>query len=261
MSLRDFQDLFVEALYRPEATGMSDLTRQPGFTVYRNTVIKGAVDALLANFPTVERLVGREWMVAAATLYAQQSPPRDARLIFHGEGFADFLDRFEHARALPYLGNVARLDWLWTQCHTAVDEPGLDLERIARLPPDRLADLHLKPRVAARWGWYADQPVFSIWRLNREGSAMPQSLPWQGEGALLVRSAGVVGWHPLDAGGCAFLDACAAGQSLAHAARCGSDIQPSLDVLDLLTQLARADVFAEAVLHPAHGAAHGHAAH
>ena len=52
-SLTDFQDLFVEALYNPEADTLTLLTDQPGFSVYRNTVMKGAVDALLANFPTV----------------------------------------------------------------------------------------------------------------------------------------------------------------------------------------------------------------
>jgi hypothetical protein len=244
MKLQAFQDAFVEALYDPAATTLPMLTEQPGFTVYRNTVMKGAVDALHANFPTVERLVGNDWLVAAASIHARQTPPSDARLIHHGSAFPAFLDHFEHARELPYLGNVARLDLMWTHCHTACDEQGIDLNHIARLAPEQLASLSLKPRAAARWAWFADQPVFSIWRHNREGLAMPEQLDWRGEGALLVRSAGAVGWQALDVGGCGFLDACAAGQTLTQAAEHASSLQPSLDILELLTRLISADVFA-----------------
>ena len=244
MNLSEFQDAFVGALYDRESAALAMLSAQPGFKVYRNTVMKGAVDALQANFPTVVRLVGSEWLQAAAAIHARQSPPSDSRLIHHGAEFPAFLDQFEHARELPYLGNVARLDLLWTQCHAAADEPGIDVNQIAALAPEGLAELQLTPRAAARWSWFADQPVFSIWHHNREALPMPDPLQWQGEGALLVRSEGVVHWQPLDIGGCAFLDACASGQNLAQAAEHASNIQPSLDILDLLTRLVSADVFA-----------------
>ena len=49
-SLASFQDAFVDALYDTESSTMDSLTQQPGFAVYRNTVLKGTTDALLANF-------------------------------------------------------------------------------------------------------------------------------------------------------------------------------------------------------------------
>ncbi|TDV72437.1 DNA-binding domain-containing protein [Pseudomonas sp. LP_7_YM] len=243
MRLSAFQDAFVEALYDPQASCLPILTEQPGFTVYRNTVMRAAVGALHANFPTVERLVGKDWFAAAAALHARQSTPLDARLIYHGAGFPAFLDQFEHAQSLPYLGDVARLDLLWTQCHTAMDEAGIDVPRIASLAPEQLASLRLTPKASARWAWFAHQPVFSIWRHNREGLQMPEHLCWQGEGALLVRSGGAVDWHALDIGDCAFLDACAAGKPLAQAAVHASDAQASLDIFKLLTRLISARVF------------------
>ena len=64
LSLGRFQDAFVDALQGVEPAALDEadrliatLTAQPGFAVYRNTVMKGCVDALRANFPTVERLV------------------------------------------------------------------------------------------------------------------------------------------------------------------------------------------------------------
>lgn len=60
-SLAAFQDAFVAALTgAPDSAAgeVAALVGQPGFAVYRNTLAKGCVDALRANFPAVERLVG-----------------------------------------------------------------------------------------------------------------------------------------------------------------------------------------------------------
>lgn len=69
-SLRQFQDAFALALLDPlvqPAARIAQLARQPGFAVYRNTVMKACIDALQANFPSVARLVGEAWFRAAAT--------------------------------------------------------------------------------------------------------------------------------------------------------------------------------------------------
>ena len=55
-----FQDAFAEALLAPSGAvaNSPELTRliaQPGFAVYRNTVMKGCIDALQANYPAVGR--------------------------------------------------------------------------------------------------------------------------------------------------------------------------------------------------------------
>ena len=45
-----------------------------GIAVYRNTSIKGRIDALEANYPTVSRLVGTEWFRAAAREFVEAEP-------------------------------------------------------------------------------------------------------------------------------------------------------------------------------------------
>lgn len=108
-----FQDDFLRAILAPPGiappwTPITPLTQQPGFKVYRNTVLKGCVDALAANFPTVLRLVGEDWFRAAALIHVCAEPPRSVCLIEYGQEFADFLSGFEPAAALPYLPDVAR---------------------------------------------------------------------------------------------------------------------------------------------------------
>lgn len=62
-TLARFQDDFVQSLLAPQSdmpSTLRTLTLQPGFAVYRNTVMKGCIDALQANFPAVLRPVGEE---------------------------------------------------------------------------------------------------------------------------------------------------------------------------------------------------------
>ena len=72
MRLSDFQDGLASALLPPPGAGapppawLDALLAQPGFAVYRNTVAKGCIDALQANYPAVHALVGTDWLRAAA---------------------------------------------------------------------------------------------------------------------------------------------------------------------------------------------------
>lgn len=245
-SLANFQDRFAQALFASEADvgpDISALAHQPGFAVYRNTVMKGCIDALQANYPAIVRLVGEQWFRAAAAVYVRERRPQDARMLYYGEGFADFLTQFEPAADLPYLAHVARLDRLWTEAHGARDEPALAPAALSGLAPDVLANTVLHPHAAAHWRWFAEQPIYTIWRRNREAPDDDSEIAWQGEGALLVRPHGAVAWIALDAAGCAFLDACMAGRPLADAAAAALGARQDTDLARLLSTLLDAGAF------------------
>lgn len=247
-ALARFQAGFAEALFASEDgtdPAIRRLAAQPAFAVYRNTVMRGCIDALESNFPAVARLVGSAWFRAAAAVHVAAEPPRDGRLMHYGHGFADFLAHFEPAAALDYLPGVARLDALWCEAHVAVDAELLDAARLARCEPDRLARLVLVPHPAARWAWFADRPIFSIWRRNRAPSVTDDAaeLAWHGEGALITRPADAVAWRQVGEADCAFLDACAAGLPLAEAAERALVVAPDVDLSGLLERLLRAGAF------------------
>lgn len=248
MKLAQFQNAFVEALYQRPAPALLDLTTQPAFAVYRNTVLKGCVDALCANFPSVERLVGTSWMRAAASDYALRSPPEDGRLVCYGSDFPDYLGALLNLAELPWLADVARLDHDWLGAFCAEDEPVVEPASLASITPGDLANLCLMPRRPVRWRWCPTHPVYSLWHYNREGLDWRDEIPWHGEGALLVGSTEGVSHQPLEHAGCVFLDACAAGHSLDRASALALEIQTDLDFTDLLGRLMRAGVFRPLVL-------------
>lgn len=227
-SLGGFQDAFAAALIANDDTDVDerlhDVVSQPGFAVYRNTVMSATVDALAANFPSVVRLVGERWFRAAAAEFARTNLPREPALIVYGEAFADFLEAFAPARELPYLPVVARLDRLWLEAHIAADDAVLPAAALTTLAPEQLASSVLRPHATARWLHCASLPAYSIWRRNHrtEKANETTDITWQGEGALLVRPRADVLDAPLSAADCAFLDVCAAGRSVLDAAQAAS---------------------------------------
>jgi hypothetical protein len=247
-ALSRFQDGFAQALLAVPADGAQEpfaLARQAGFAVYRNTVLKGLVDALQANYPAVARLVGEDWFRAAAALHARSHTPADGRLMLYGAGFADFLDAFAPAADLPYLSGVARLDRCWSEAHAAADAKPLPATALLALPLAQLAALVLRPHPAARWRWFDGMPIFTLWQRQRDAQEhdLGEPLAWQAEGALITRPAAAVQWQQLSAGGCAFLDACAAGRTLSEAAAQAQTRQADIELDQLMSLLLQAGAF------------------
>ena len=218
-SLAAFQRRFAAALFaEPGSASLDAVASQPGFAVYRNTVMRGAVDALAANFPTVLQLVGVGWFERAARDFVRSHLPREGSLAAYGEGFADVLESLAAAEELPYLPGVARLDRAWTEAHLAADAPVLAAASLADLAPQALLDAALVPHPSARWLSFDAVPAFTIWRRHRERLPLDDDLLWQDESGLVVRPSGEVAWLAIDADAAAFLSACAQGLSFAEAA-------------------------------------------
>lgn len=251
-SLADYQDAFAAALLPGEAADLAPelraLARQPGFAVYRNTVMTGCLDALQANFPAVERLVGEAWFRAAARVYAQRNLPEAPALLLYGDAFPAFLEAFAPARDLPYLHAVARVDRLWSEAHVAADAPSLDPAVLGHLPPADIGRIALQPHPAARWLWNDDWPVRTLWSRNRaEDACSCEGIAWIGEGVLLSRPDEAVLVTALGRGGARLLDACAAGAAIGDAVAAALAAAPGTDLAGLIADLLRAGAFSRVV--------------
>jgi len=245
-SLTRFQDDFAQALLAPDAAAspaLAALTAQPAFAIYRNTVMKGCIDALQANYPAVTRLVGEEWLRAAAAIYVRDALPARPMLLEYGADFACFLAQFEAAAELPYLPGVAQLDRYWTEAHAAASADALVPAVLTALVSGNFFRARLQPHAATRWAWFSDAPVYSIWSRNRSDAIFDGDIEWQPEGALLTRPGDSVQWCALDRAGCEFLDTCTAGGTLADAAQAALDVQPDADLGRLMAKLLEAGAF------------------
>lgn len=245
-ALQRFQDGFARALI--DGLGPADaegelayLVSQPGFAVYRNTVMKGCIDALQANYPAVNGFVGEEWFRAAAGVFVRTHLPRQPVLLEYGEAFAAFLDAFQPAAELPGLAHLARLDRYWTEAHIAHDEAPVAASAVARLDAAQLSGAVLHPHASARWCCFDVARVVSMWRGLR-GFDAPRDEP-ETAGLLIVRPRDIVRTLGLDRADCAFLDACAEGGTLAAAAHATLAADPHTDLSLTLARLLDAGAF------------------
>ncbi len=218
---------------------------QFGFEVYRNTVRKGCIDALQANYPTVARVAGGEWFRAVANLYVVGELPSQPCLMAYGESFPNFLQHFEPAQSMPYLYGLAKLDRCWTEAHVAADAPVMSADSLSELAekPIELCVLRLHP--ATRWCVDAAHPTDTLWqreRLQKEQSSGDEPPTWAAEATLLTRPNSQVQWMSLSLGGAAFLQAFDSSRTCSLLLALGEaiEIEPSLNASNLLAQLVNA---------------------
>lgn len=226
--LLEMQCTFAEALLRQTPS------RNRRFSVYRNNVHASLVGALVAHFPVVRRLVGEEFFEATAVAFLRKHPPHTPVLSEYGFAFAGFLQSFAPAAELPYLPDVARLEWALNVAHNAVDAASLGLEALATLPPESAAEKHLILHPAA-FVISSPWPVVSIWTANtRDEEIHDLDSRGGGETALVTRPGLEVSVAMLPAGADMFIAALGRGEALGDAVT----ITESIERFDLAATLA-----------------------
>lgn len=249
-SLRDTQSRIADAVLDGNLDAVAALVRNDRLSsaerlrIYRNHTLTSLATALCDNFPVVRRLVGDEFFRAAAKRFVAAHPPRDPCLSAYGTGFADFLAGFEPARALPYLPDVARLEWLRIGVTFAPETPPLDLAALALQPADAQGRLKLALRPAI--GLVASPyPVDRIWSANQETEVPPVDLHAGPVQLLLWRNPEGCRIEHLDAGSFAFFGAAARGATLEEAAEAALTADPEFDLVAALAIHRRCQVLAD----------------
>ena len=174
-SLRELQTEFAEAVFGGDApSGLlmwcAGSHPRRGLEAYRRSVLANLAAAVRTTYPVVGAIVGEAFLDAAARRYALGHPSASGDLNAYGSDFGDFLASFPPAASLPYLPDVARLEWLVHSVYGREDAPPQDLSLLAESPPDRWGDLHFRldpahAAMASRW------PLVRIWEVNQPGYA------------------------------------------------------------------------------------------
>jgi hypothetical protein len=188
-ALRELQLNFVEAVLSGKFDALAECIRAPGSTperrlgIYRNNTISNLRGALREVYPIIEQLVGAEFFSQAAKEFIAAHPSTSGDLNDYGDGFADFLTGFPPAAELPYLPDVARLEWALERAYYAPDQAPLELQRLGEVSPDRYGDLRLKLHPAAAL-IQSDYPLGAIWEFHQPG--------YEGDGFIDLNAGGAM---------------------------------------------------------------------
>lgn len=150
--LRDIQAAFIHDIYTGARTSLTYLDTKIAsterFDIYQNNTLLGLTDILANAFPVLKKIVGDAFFKTIArhyvTSYAQPSGNRHS---FGGQ-LAEFLQAFQPAAALPYLPDIAALEWAYFQAALADDAGTLDFNMLtSAMESDPAFVLGLHPSV------------------------------------------------------------------------------------------------------------------
>jgi hypothetical protein len=175
-SLRELQQRFAVALFADPGTAPAFAiagAHRPAerIAIYRRTVFANYRNALGATYPVVQRLVGKPFFDAAVDAFVRAHPSRGGDLNVYGDAFGAFLAVYPPAGELPYLTDVARLEWAIDEANRAADatrSPDIVLGTLAIAPPERLPALRMRLEPSCRLV-ASEFPVLRIWQVNQAG--------------------------------------------------------------------------------------------
>ena len=248
LPLSERQRQFGAAILNPEAELPDGLVGPDGepslrrFSVYRNNVVVGLIDALKQSFPAVTRIVGDEFMTALSRIYVAHEPPSSPILLHYGAGFADFINSFEPAATVPYLADVARMERAWHEAYHARETPTLNCSTLAGLAPRQFEYVTFTAHPSLRL-IPSSYPALSIWQMNLE-SATPQPIDLaQTEYAIFLRPNAEVEARSVSASSFIFVQELTRGSTVLQALRAAIRHDEMFDLGAHLAELFRMGAF------------------
>ena len=243
-SLAEFQRDFARDLIR-DASPETGTNADPAFNVYRNTWRKALRDALKGNYPVVAALIGEDAFHRLASDHIANTAAPSPIMATYGEGLDQTIGASPLQAPLPYLADMARLEWLVAQARNAAGAEPIDPRFFATLAPEQAESLTLKTVPAAHLARF-ETPVVTIWHAH-QGPDRPASLSphWNSEQALIVRQGSRITVNLVDDATFAFAAALMRGETLGQVAADTMAHHPDDDIGAVLTCLAASVAFTE----------------
>ncbi|WP_412178856.1 DUF2063 domain-containing protein [Rhizobium sp. TRM96647] len=170
----------------PDVAGPAGKAAEQRFGIYRNNVTVSLIEALAAVFPATRRITGPDFFRAMARFHVRAAPPTSPLLFEYGHDFPAFIERYPHARSMPWLADVARIERAWLDSYHAADEAILVMEALAAVSPEGLGAIRLVVHPATRL-LASDHPAFSIFSANRRDAPVGRISATEPEWTLLTR--------------------------------------------------------------------------
>lgn len=199
--------------------------------VYRGNVVGACTKALAGAYPIVAKIVGESFFEGLAREYLRRFPSASGDLNEFGGSLAQFVAHFQHTQDLPYLSDVARMEWLAHRAYYARDAAAPDLTRLAATTEAEYGALRfdLAPAcalLASAW------PLARIWEVHQDDYDGEFSVDLEAgpERILIYRPQFRVLVGTLSAGSYRFLERCGAGATVGAALDAALVAEPSFDL-------------------------------
>jgi hypothetical protein len=204
--------------------------------IYRANMVASADKALSAAYPVIRQVVGDAFFHGLAREYQRGTPSTSGDLTTFGATFDGFLAAFEHVQDMPWLPDLARLEWAAHLAYGAADAPEWDVSALAAIAPER--------QDAIRFAWTpglavvrSPHPIVRVWTIHQSGFDGAFEVDWAvAQTALVARDGFAVTVNDCAPADAAFIEASQRGATLGDAAADTLDLHPDFDLGALLAR-------------------------
>ena len=195
------------------------LSPEKRIEIYRRNVFSTLTGALSDLYPVTEKIVSAPFFGRLAEQFVRDTPSASGDLNRFGSEWPEFLRIHTEAINLPYLEDVAKLEWAWHQAFHARDCVAFAMAKLADVPPKQHAALRFVLHPSVMFIESA-HPIVRIWEVNQNEYAGDMQLDWTlpGDLALVSRDDLEVTIQSLPRASFYFLRALNDGETLAIAA-------------------------------------------
>lgn len=202
--------------------------------IHRANVVAAADKALSGAYPVVRQVVGGEFFQGLAREYHRAHPSTSGDLGEFGDAFAPFLAAFEHVQDMPWLADLARLEWAAHRAYGAADAPAWDPAALASVDDQAALRFAWSPGIAVV---ASDFPIVRVWTIHQPAYHGEFSVDWNvAETALVARAGFAVIVQALLPAEAAFLASALAGGSLGDATTAALQVDAAFDLGALLAR-------------------------
>lgn len=214
--------------------------------IYRNNYRGNLHDTLAGAYPVIEQLVGKDFFRLLTRQFIGQHPSRSGNLHFYGAELAAFIAGFAPAQGLPYLSDVAALEWACHCAYFAADAATLDINRLSQIAPDHYPNLTLFTHTTCHLV-RSKYPIAAIWHAHQPGAASDFHINLDSGAcfALVTRNDDTVRVSELTEAEADWLLSIQAGNSLGAATSATLDSYPDFDLRAALLNLASRGVLTD----------------
>lgn len=174
MKLVDIQRVFYQSLYTEEvdksllneivATDKGLAAQR--FAIYQNNLQENFTNALKIAYPVCFKVVGEPFFNAMVKAYIKKTPSYSPVLDCYGAEFSHFIGTYRPASSLPYLADIASLEWVWLQTFLSADQGLSNYTDFSNIDSQIVAELVFELPINATL-FQSAYPILQIWEVNQ----------------------------------------------------------------------------------------------
>jgi len=215
MKLKDIQDAMLASFEHNDFSYVADiitdseaLSAKARWKIYQGSIQALFTRALSETFPVCHALVGDACFNALGAYYQQHHTSTSPDLGDYGINFADCVEKLlltePNLAGVPYLADMARLEWAWHIAFHSAQAKALDATRLSIIDEDMQGDIRFKlsPQIILLM---SDYPITKIWAWHQAptsdapsfDNAKTHCIIWRPERDVIIEEVSEDMWHQL----------------------------------------------------------------